>query len=436
MKIVRYFFLAFLVFSCENPSSSPKNIVTSDIDHFWEAYDKIIATEDSTLQYQWLDSLYFQKGTKGLHAIREARNYTPKDYIDAINNYPKFWNSVRKNTLKANTFAYELEQGIENLRQLYPDLKPAKIYFTIGALRTNGTTLDSLVLLGSELAMTDKNTVVSEFPEPLRSGRRAFFDRNPIDNLVLLNVHEYVHTQQKPALENLLSFSIREGVAEFVSCKAMGVPSSTPAVSFGKNNDAVRQKFERELFYGNNLYQWLWSDSPNEFGVRDLGYYIGYELSERYYTQASDKNQAIKNLIELDYTNEKEVEEFVNGTGFFSNTLENLYQDYENRRPIVKAIQPFQNNSEKVNPKTNQITVVFSEPMNEEFRNFDYGPLGEEAVVRFKELIGYSEDGTMLTFEIEPLEPNKQYQLLIGWGFRNLENVPLKPYLIDFKTDK
>lgn len=436
MKLAGYIFLSILFFSCDNPSSITKNIVTSDIPHFWKAYDEIIATKDSTFQYQLLDSLYFQKGTVGLKAIREARNYSPKDYIDAINNYPKFWASVRQNTLKADTYANELQQGIEKLKQLYPSLKPAKMYFTIGALRTNGTTLDSLVLIGSELAMTDKTTVSSEFPEPLNRGRRAFFDRNPIENLVLLNVHEYVHTQQKPALENLLSFSIREGVAEFVSSKALGVPSSTPAVTFGKNNDAVRQKFERELFYGNNLYQWLWSDSPNEFGVRDLGYYIGYELSERYYNQSKDKNEAIKNLIELNYTNENEIESFVNSTGFFSDTIENLYQEYESRRPTVIAIQPFQNNSEKVNPKTNQITVIFSEPMNEEFRNFDYGPLGEEAVVRFKKLIGYSVDGTSLTFEIEPLEPNKHYQLLIGWGFRNINNVPLKPYLIDFKTAK
>ena len=28
--------------------------------------------------------------------------------------------------------------------------------------------------------------------------------------------------------------------------------------------------------------QWPWSDAPNDFNVRDLGYYIGYALCERY----------------------------------------------------------------------------------------------------------------------------------------------------------
>jgi len=72
--------------------------------------------------------------------------------------------------------------------------------------------------------------------------------------------------------------------------------------------------------------------------------------------------------------------------------------------------------------------------MDQTFRNFDYGPLGEDASIRIKNGIGYAADGQSLTFEIEDLKPNKQYQLTIGSGFRNANNVPLKAYLIDFKT--
>lgn len=427
--------IAILFFSsCIAQKEKSQNIITSDIGNFWIAYDKITSTKDSVQQYKYLDKLFLAKGTLGLQAIIENRGYTPKEYLDAINNHPKFWTSVRANTLRANEFSVGLENGIEELKKVYPDLRPAKIYFTIGALRTNGTTMDSLVLIGSELAMTDKNTVSSEFPSTYRENRKKFLDSNPIDDLVLLNVHEYVHTQQKPALNNLLSFVIREGIAELVSCYAMGVPSATPAIDYGKQNDQVRKTFEEELFYGNNTYQWLWGDAPNDFGVRDLGYYIGYQLSELYFEKATDKKAAIKKLIELDYNNETEVEEFVNGTGFFSASLEELYQQYQNKRPTVISIGPFQNNDQNVSPKTNQITIAFSEPMNQDFRNFDYGPLGEEAAIQIKNIIGYSEDGKSLTFEIQDLEPNKQYQLLIGWGFRNLENVPLKEYLIEFKT--
>jgi len=134
--------LIFTLFGCnKRVDNSNKNIITSDITNFWEAYDKIISTQDSILQYKYLDSLYFQKGTVGLERIRQVRNYTPEGYINSINNYPKFWASIRKNTLQVEKIASELESGVEKLKPLYPELKPAKIYFSIGSFRTPGTTI-------------------------------------------------------------------------------------------------------------------------------------------------------------------------------------------------------------------------------------------------------------------------------------------------------
>lgn len=433
-KISILLILALIFTSCQTNGQTSKNIITKDITNFWTAYDKINSTKDTLQQYEYLDKLFLEKGTLGLNAIIENRGYTLKEYLDAINNYPKFWASVRKNTLLTNEFSSDLETGIEKLKNIYPDLKPAKIYFTIGALRTGGTTMDSLVLIGSEIAMTDKNTITSEFPTEIATNRREYFDSNPIDNLVLLNIHEYVHTQQKPIVHNLLSYCIYEGVAEFVSVKAMDTKSSTPAIEYGKNNDKVRQKFEQKMFYANNVNQWLWSDTKNEFDVRDLGYYIGYQICELYYEQAKNKKSAIKKMIELDYNNETEIENFVNATGFFSTSLQELYQNFEKKRPNVIGIKPITNNSKNVDSKIKQITIQFSESMNENYRNFDFGPLGENNSIQIKKVVGFADNGKSLTFKIENLEPNKQYQLTIGNGFRNLKNVPLKPYLINFKT--
>ncbi|MDX2245432.1 MAG: hypothetical protein SF052_01545 [Bacteroidia bacterium] len=422
--------LQIFAVSCSAPTN--RNIITTDIYNFWSAYDQIVSTQDSALQYKYLDSLYFQKGTAGLNAIREARNYTPQDYIDAINNYPRFWSSVRENTLKTDKFVTQLGQGVEKLRAIYPSLKPAKIYFTIGALRTSGTTMDSLLLIGSEIAMTDANTVSDELPEDIRAARRTYFDSNPIDNLVFLNVHEYVHTQQKPIVHNLLSLVIYEGVAEFVAAKAMGIPSPTPAIEYGKHNDKVSQKFEAEMFLGYNLYQWLWGDEPNGFGVRDLGYYIGYQLCEIYYEKAADKKEAIKKLIELDYTDEKEIEDFVNETGFFSSTLEAIYTEFDQKRPIVENLKPFNNHSSNVSPETKYLEIEFSEPLNGRNTGVDFGDLGETAFPKVVERF-WSEDFRTWTLKVE-LEANKHYQILISNNFRNNDGIPLKPYLIDFET--
>ena len=71
--------------NCNNRQQLNQNVVTTDITNFWDAYDHITSTKDSILQYKYLDSLYFQKGTVGLEGIRQARNYTPEDYINVIN---------------------------------------------------------------------------------------------------------------------------------------------------------------------------------------------------------------------------------------------------------------------------------------------------------------------------------------------------------------
>ena len=97
-----------------------QNVVCTDVDNFWVAYDKIIQTKDSVTQYKLLQDLYFSKATEGLNAMRQVRNYTANDYLDAINNYPNFWNSIRKNTLRANEFAKDFNSGIETRSQIHP----------------------------------------------------------------------------------------------------------------------------------------------------------------------------------------------------------------------------------------------------------------------------------------------------------------------------
>jgi len=277
-----------------------------------------------------------------LKKIINARNYTAIEYVNLINNYPKFFESIHANTLKSKLLAEELNDGIEKLEVIYPDLKPAKIYFTIGCMRTNGTTRDNLVLIGSELAMAESTTDISEFEGGTKEWLETFFSSNPINGLVLLNVHEYVHTQQTSIPDNLLHIVLYEGIAEFVSVVAMGVPSNTPAIKFGEKNSAVRKTFEREMFY-EKTSDWLWSNSPNEFGVRDLGYYIGYAIAESHYNKSSNKKKAIKKLIELDYSNPDEIDTFIDNTCFFSKMIEELRMEDQKNRPNVVSINKIEN---------------------------------------------------------------------------------------------
>ena len=88
--------------------------MTTDIDNFWTAYDKVITTKDRSEQLSYLNKLFIEKGTQGLRAMMQARGYTPEEYIDAINNRREYWTSIRPNTLRAGEFGDDIELGSKN----------------------------------------------------------------------------------------------------------------------------------------------------------------------------------------------------------------------------------------------------------------------------------------------------------------------------------
>ncbi len=333
---------AFLVFLCLAMTSYPQTkqsqnkqiFITTDLNHYWAAYDQIVQTKDSAKQIQLIKDLYINKASEGLKQMILSRGYTAAEYIHQINAYPLFWQSLRKNTTQLN--------------QYYP--------------------------------------------------------------------------------------AINEGIAEFISCKVTEQPSTTPAIAFGKVNEAnVIEQFVKDLFNFTNDDNWLWGRNNNHLKVRDLGYYIGYEIAERYYNESQNKTAAIKTLIELDYTNEKEVERIVDQSNLLPASLEKLYKSYDQQRPTIINMSPFKNGSTNVESGLRTITVYFSEPMITYNTGVDNGPLGEQYFPKMLPTRSFSTDGLSWTFTVD-LKPNQQYQILISNNFRKTNGVRLKPYLIDFKT--
>ena len=433
MKIAT-FIVFLLAFNVGVAQTSSNNVITSDIDNFCNAYDQITSTKDSSIKYEILDRIFISKGTPGLKAMMAARAYTDKSFIDAIEKYPMYWKSIRKTMLKANDYSTEIASNIGKLRAIYPALKPAKIYFTVGAFRSGGTTMDSLVLIGSEIALADKNAYTQEF-EADNPSLASYLKTSPFNSLVFTNVHEYIHTQQKTTIaQNLLGQCILEGVAEFIAEKATGKHSTLPALAYGDGNKKhVAEIFASQMFNTSNGF-WLYSNAENEFKIRDLGYYVGYAICEGNYNKASDKKQSIKEMIELDYNNQDSLLIFTERSGYFEKPITELAKKYQASRPTVTGIVQI-GEDKKMSVSVKVITINFSEAMDKRFRNFELGPLGKENILTIKRMLGFSEDGRTLTFEVE-LNGSKHYQLVVGDGFRNLKGNSLKPYLIDFTTKK
>ncbi len=403
---------------------------TTDIDNFWKAYDKVVSTKDTTLQKKYLADLYIDKGTEGLKSLMQLRRYSLDEYRRIILDYPKFWKSIRPNINSAKKYFPGIKKNIEKLRQLYPALQPSTIYFAVGAFRTNGTIDGHKILIGAEQAMSDKKVGISEVPDFVKEFNTLY---NPISDLEFLCTHEYIHTQQKQIVDNLLTYCLYEGIPEFLATIVTGKQSYVSAVGYAeKNPTQVRNRFEEEMFMPSKTFDWLWS-SNKVFGERDLGYGVGYLVAKGYYEKATDKKKAVAAMIELDFSNEKEVENYVHQSGFFSKSLDELYAAFQARRPFVSSVTGIENGSKTVKPGKTVITIHFSEALNGHNTGVDYGS-GEAATfpkLDAERIWSADKKSWQLTAQ---LEPNKHYQILISNNFRLENGTPLKAFLVEFWT--
>jgi predicted Zn-dependent protease DUF2268 len=410
-------------------------VITFDIDNFWTAYDSIRTTSDSLQQLHFIQTLYIDKGSEGLKAFMKSRNYTAELWVRLIRKYPKFWNSIRPNTLSVKAKAPEIDKSIEKLRTLYPGLRPAKLYFTVGALRSGGTTKDSMVLIGTEIATGDPGTDVSEFPTKWLAG---VFSQHTTDNIVQLNVHEYIHTQQKAgdsvAPINLLTQSIAEGSADFIAELVIGSLLQNNYDAYGREHEAeLKARFKKEMF-STSYSNWLYNGTKAK-DMADLGYFMGYTICKSYYNQVRDKQAAIRQIIELNYAQSNAVEHFLVDSKYYPEGFDKLAitKAYDAKRPVVVGILPFSNGDTLVDASLKELTIRFSGRMDTTAISIGYGPGGKEQFPTAG-LKGFMDGGTSLVVKLD-LKPKHEYAFVVtDLAFMSADGYPVMPLTIKFKT--
>ncbi|HEV8271100.1 MAG TPA: DUF2268 domain-containing putative Zn-dependent protease [Chitinophagaceae bacterium] len=431
MKRIFATFSLLCILSFTSKGQDTKKVFTSDIDNFWTAYDSIQTTKDSLKQIAFIKRLYIDKGTKGLKAFMAVRNYDAKLWVQLIRMYPKFWSSIRPNTLTSKSYAPEIEKSINKFKELYPDLKEAKMYFTVGGLRSGGTTMNDMVLIGSEIATGNALTDVSEFPNKWLEG---VFKNQQADNIVPLNIHEYVHTQQIGNPQNLLGQAIKEGACDFITELVIGKLMQNNYIVYGREHDAeLKEQFKFEMFttaYTN----WLYNGSTSKT-VADLGYYMGYTICKSYYNNSTDKKKAIKEIIELNYSDSTAVEDFLKRSNYYTEPINKaeLRQAFESKRPSVIRLEPFANGDSLVDAGIKELKIVFSSSMDKKGYSINDGKRGKD-YSPISGVVGFSDDGTSFTLKID-MKPNHEYEFIItDKSFRSKDGYSLKPYEVKFKT--
>lgn len=281
-----------------------KNIQTLDIDHFWEAFDhlkKCKSRNDSIASFQ---KLYLDRATNGLEDFIQARKFTAEKFVKSVAKMPKFYNSIRKNTYEVKKIVPEINEVVSKFQQIYPNFKPFKICFAIGLVSTGGTVSDDFLLIGTEVSTSTKDIDLSEFNNSAFSEVLASGD-NVIQKIKNIVAHEYVHTQQvRTGDENaircdLLYAVMQEGFCDFIGELLSGSQINVVAQEYGdKHEKELWTEFKNEMC-NESLKNWLYNYATVKEKPADLGYYIGYKIAQEYYNRATDKKQAVIDIIEM-----------------------------------------------------------------------------------------------------------------------------------------
>jgi hypothetical protein len=208
-------------------------------------------------------------------------------------------------------------------------------------------------------------------------------------------------------------------------------------LSYGTAHAAeVKDLFKKEMFTG-NFANWLYNGRKKGESA-DLGYYIGYEISKSYYENAKDKKQAVKDIIELNYDNDKAVEEFLTRSKFFKEKIDKqkLIKEYEKNLPYVVKTEPA-NGSVHVNAETKEIRITFSKEMVANSYSFNLSDKGKEYFPITK-IIGMENNDRTLVLSAD-LKPGKEYEfVLTNKSFASKDGYPLRDekLLVKFKTNE
>ena len=104
-----------------------------------------------------------------------------------------------------------------------------------------------MVLVGAEIATGTFDTNVSEFKN---DKFKNTFAKQSLDDIAYFNIHEYIHTQQKPnSSTQLLNQVIKEGSCDFDAELVLNHPIQRPYLSYGNLHFyKLKEQFKKEMF--------------------------------------------------------------------------------------------------------------------------------------------------------------------------------------------
>lgn len=279
----------------KNPFTAKIN--TSDITLFWKVYDRFI--KDTSKAADLFLHEYFEKGTDALQEYyrMKTRNIGGiKGFATNMKKMPKFYAGIRKNTQKVASLTDSIRIIYRELKKWYPEAIFPTLSFHIGGWSSGGTVSDYGLHVGADMYANNADTDKSELDDWQKNNSVLF------SNLKYVVAHELIHAQQGGMRSDttLLKYVIVEGMADFIGELISGKTANEFQINWAKGNEKrIWDAFKKEM-YLDRYSNWIANSSQNRPDwPADLGYWVGYQICKAYFEEASDKKQAIYDMLHL-----------------------------------------------------------------------------------------------------------------------------------------
>ena len=143
-------FAAYFTFYITGPKNGDPlkaELVTTDIDNFWLAYDKS-KTDFNPAVFQ---ELYLDQGSKGLKGFISNRIQSAEYLSKVINTFPNYYKSIRESTNKIPLVKEQIRNDMVKFKEVYPDAVFPPVYFVIGALSSGETSIRNGLIIGTDM---------------------------------------------------------------------------------------------------------------------------------------------------------------------------------------------------------------------------------------------------------------------------------------------
>ena len=252
-------------------------ISTADVDLFWQAYDEWTKAANSAPDRlaAILDRDYIEKGSPGVQDFIPHRIVSGEALATMILKDPKYYETVRANTEKMQSFVPEIRKGFVRLKQIYPDAIFPPVYFVIGRRNSGGTDSGNGLIIGAEM-----------FAD---TGSRIH-----LIDVVCIVIHELIHYQQQAHGEDLTTQVMNEGAADFIAEMITGNQSNEDIKPYDDSHEEELWRRFQEDATKKDLKPWLYNGGDEKrVGPPDLGYYVGYKICQSLYEVSPDKTASL-----------------------------------------------------------------------------------------------------------------------------------------------